>query len=76
MYCQKCGAIDSGGVSCSRCGGKEYGPDKPEPAEGESVIYQAHVPTSKPTADSGAGAGCVFIVLLIISVFYVIFTSL
>ena len=70
MFCQKCGAIDNGGVSCSICGSNDYGPDRPELSEEQVTAQAAAVPSNKAqvagSSSSSGGTGCAFIIALVI----------
>jgi hypothetical protein len=62
MFCQKCGAIDNGGLSCSRCGAKDFGVEKPELTE-EQIA--AVVPPAPVKAEDNSGCIVIFIVVII-----------
>jgi uncharacterized membrane protein YvbJ len=71
MFCQKCGAIDNGGVRCSICGSNDYGPNKPELSEEQVTAKAAAVPSNKAqvsgsSSSSSSNTGCAFIIALII----------
>jgi uncharacterized membrane protein YvbJ len=74
MFCQKCGAVDNGGVSCSVCGGKDFGSEKPELTEEQREIYAAgNVTSAKPSSSSSSDAGCsvaIFVVLLLVGIIW------
>jgi len=72
MFCQKCGQVDNGGLSCSRCGSKEFGATKPELSAEE---LKAVIPPPPAPTSSGGGTGCgVIVVILVISAMLYFFT--
>lgn len=66
MFCQKCGAVDDGGVRCSGCGSNDFGPERPAAPEVTPTVVRAQVTTSNASSDDG-GFGCavVFVVIAI-----------
>lgn len=66
MFCQKCGAVDDGGVRCSGCGSNDFGPDRPDvPEPTPTVVKSQPVQTPQSSGDGGTGCAVLFIAIAI-----------
>lgn len=71
MYCQKCGAIDQGSISCGKCGSREFGPERPEIKE-ENPASPPEVANPAPAKPMSTAAGCFYVVGTIAFFVYVV----
>ncbi len=72
MFCQKCGALDNGSISCGKCGSRDFGPDKPEILE-QPVVVQSNVVNNAQPATGNTGSavsGCIWLFFSAFAVIY------